>query len=187
MLRAVRITPPVVAPVTVDDAKVFLRVDGAEEDTLIESLIAAAVDHLDGRSGVLGRCMVTQVWRYQAQCLNAQFDFDMPGATAATVRFVDDAGEAQAVTVADDQLVQTVRGSSLIIADGDPLAEWRGPVTLEVTFGTAVEDVPPALVQAVRMLVAHWYANREAVVTGSAAPLPLGVQMLIAPYRWMSI
>ncbi|SHF67435.1 phage conserved hypothetical protein, phiE125 gp8 family [Loktanella atrilutea] len=187
MLRPVRITPPDWAPIKVEEAKLFLRVDGAEEDALIEGLIAAAVDHLDGRSGILGRCMVTQVWRYQAQCLHAQFDFDMPGATAATVRFVDATGETQAVTLPNDRLVETVRGSSLIVSDADPLAAWRGPAMIDATFGTAVDDVPPALVQAVRMLVAHWYANREAVVTRSAAPLPLGVQMLIAPYRWMSV
>ena len=45
-------------------------------------------------------------------------------------------------------------------------------------------DVAPWVV-AMKMLVAHWYANREAVAVGQSAPakMPLAVEALLAPYR----
>lgn len=44
----------------------------------------------------------------------------------------------------------------------------------------APERVPPRMTQAVLMLVGHWFANREAVVTGTiAAQVPLAVEALL--------
>lgn len=187
MFRPVRISPPAAAPVQISAAKAFLRVDGADEDLLIMNLIAAAVDYLDGRTGVLGRCLVTQVWRYQSLQIPRRFHFDMPGASAATVTFRDSDGIEQVLAPDAFELVETVRGSCLVVSGDAPVTAWHGPFIMDVTFGTTAEEVPPALVQAIQMLVAHWYANREAVVTGGVTPLPLGVDMLIAPYRWLSI
>ena len=43
---------------------------------------------------------------------------------------------------------------------------------------------PAPVLQAVRLMVAHYYANREAVVIGSAATeLPLGAERMLAPWR----
>ena len=43
--------------------------------------------------------------------------------------------------------------------------------------------------QACLMLIAHWYANREAVADNMAnlAVMPLGVQALLQPYRLMGV
>lgn len=43
--------------------------------------------------------------------------------------------------------------------------------------------------QACLMLVAHWYANREAVANNmvNLAVMPLGVQALLQPYRLMGV
>jgi uncharacterized phiE125 gp8 family phage protein len=187
MFRPVRISPPAKAPIHVDDAKVFLRVDGADDDVLIQGLIAAAVDHLDGRTGLLGRCLVTQVWQYKTIAFQRKISLGMPGATAAVVRYLDRDGAMQELSGDDIALVEEVRGSCIVFADHQPVIGWHGPATIDVTFGTAEDKVPAAIVQAIRMLVAHWYANREAVTTGSAAAIPMGVDMLIAPYRWISI
>ncbi len=47
------------------------------------------------------------------------------------------------------------------------------------------DDDAMVVAMSVLMLVGAWYANREAVVVGSAAPaeLPLAVEWLIAPLR----
>lgn len=50
--------------------------------------------------------------------------------------------------------------------------------------GAEQEAVPPALMEAVSQLAAHWYENREASVIGmSAGALPFGVQDIIREYR----
>jgi len=69
------------------------------------------------------------------------------------------------------------------------LAGARETVAVRIDAGYADPAAIPAdIVQAVLMLVAHWYRNREAVVIGAAvAELPMAVQALLAPHRrWYS-
>ena len=187
MYRPVRITPPTELAISVEDAKAFLRVDGVEENGLIEALIGAAVDYLDGRAGILGRCLVTQTWQYRFASFTRCIDLDMPRATAAVVRYTNRDGAE--LTVPDDEvsIVEKTRGSRIVLAHTVDGAEWFGPFEVDVIFGSPPDAVPPAIVQAIRMLVAHWYANREAVMPGNAAEVPLSVRALVGPHRWMSI
>ena len=62
-------------------------------------------------------------------------------------------------------------------------------IELDVTvgYGDAAVDVPQALRQAIRLLVAHWYENRGLVTVGTATVLPQSVAALIAPYRMLSL
>lgn len=53
-----------------------------------------------------------------------------------------------------------------------------------VDFDALGEDAPEDLREAVRMLAAHLYENREASIVGvSASTLPFGFDDLIRPYR----
>ena len=45
------------------------------------------------------------------------------------------------------------------------------------------EGWPSSVLQAIRLLVAHWYVNREAVAPGVMAEVPYGVKAMLAPYR----
>lgn len=56
---------------------------------------------------------------------------------------------------------------------------------IEDTYGGPDQDpVPPALVEAVCELAAHWFENREASVVGvSASDIPFGVWEIVAEYR----
>lgn len=51
---------------------------------------------------------------------------------------------------------------------------------LDIEFPTGW---PHPIKQAVRLLVGHFYNNREAVVSGPVFELPVGVKMLLAPWR----
>jgi uncharacterized phiE125 gp8 family phage protein len=66
-----------------------------------------------------------------------------------------------------------------------------GGIELDVTvgYGDAATDVPEALRQAVRLLVAHWYENRGVVATDTTrvAPLPSTITALLAPYRMLRL
>lgn len=44
-------------------------------------------------------------------------------------------------------------------------------------------DIPPALVEAVSQLAAHWYENREATSPATLQTIPFGVQAIVAEYR----
>lgn len=56
---------------------------------------------------------------------------------------------------------------------------------IEATYGGAdQEPVPPALVEAVCQLAAHWFENREASIVGvTAMVMPFGVEAIVNEYR----
>lgn len=62
MAAPVLVTPPADPVVSLSDLKDHLRVDADDENDLIEALEQAAVAHLDGWHGILGRAIMAQVW-----------------------------------------------------------------------------------------------------------------------------
>lgn len=64
-MKITRITPPTQAVVSLPDMKAHLRVTHDDQDLLIQQLTDAAVAHLDGWRGVLGRCIMPQTWQAQ--------------------------------------------------------------------------------------------------------------------------
>lgn len=74
--------------------------------------------------------------------------------------------------------------SRKIAAAQDHVERLLGFKVAERFGGAGQEAVPPALMEAVSQLAAHWYENREASVIGmSAGALPFGVQDIIREYR----
>lgn len=56
---------------------------------------------------------------------------------------------------------------------------------IEETYGgTDQDEIPPALVEAVCQLAAHWYENREATLVGvNGQELPFGVWQIVNEFR----
>lgn len=57
------------------------------------------------------------------------------------------------------------------------------PESVTVTATAGQTETPPDVEIAVLLLVGHWYENRESVSQGSFQEVPMGVDMLLAPYR----
>lgn len=192
MYRPELVTPPSTTPMTVAEAKANLRVDGSDEDTLIGVLVQAATDHLDGYSGILGRCLVTQTWRQDYDYFGQVLRLPLLADAIGSVVYVDDIGGSNTVTSSNYELMHDDAGSYLRFIDDYPfpsgLAERRAlRVTFTAGFGDA-EDVPSAIKYAMHLLIGHWYENREASTVGStASPLPIGAMALIEPYRHVGV
>ncbi len=45
------------------------------------------------------------------------------------------------------------------------------------------DDLPPALRQAVLLLVGHWYNQREDATIGQMNSIPMGFEALVRPYQ----
>lgn len=194
MLAPVRTTAPAATPVSLTEAKLHLRVDHGDDDTLITSLIQAATDYVDGWAGILGRCLVTQSWRQDfcdwPTCRVLRLPF--PDVSAATVKYFDEDNTEQAVADAMVTVLSDARGSFVRFSDEftyPGLYDDRADavqVTITAGYGEAA-DVPSAIKAAILLLVGHWYANREAVTSETATVLPMAVDALLAPYRRVGI
>lgn len=56
------IMPPPVAPLTLAEAKEYLRVDHTDEDATITRIVGAATGYADGPDGFLQRALIDQTW-----------------------------------------------------------------------------------------------------------------------------
>lgn len=193
MLRPVQIAAPAEAPVSLAEAKAHLNVDHDEDDTLITSLVGAAVAHLDGHAGVLGRCLVNQQWRQDYRDWEWRHRLPFPDVSSVVVKYQDAENAEQTVDGALYEIIEDARGALVVFRDvftkPGLYDDMVAPVSITLTagFGDA-EDVPQALKQAILLLVGHWYANREAVNVGNiTTELPMAVEALVAPYRRVSV
>lgn len=199
MHRPVLITPPALQPVTLAEAKLHLRVDHNDEDTLIESLIRAATEHLDGWTGILGRCLVEQVWRQDHDRFARQMIIPLgPVIAVQSITWRDPTGQLSTVPSGSYDLRTDEAGNAVIRFDGDyvfptNLHESRAvAINFKAGYETkpgplATSTVPDPLKVAILLLVGHWYQNREAVSPAGMASLPFAVEALIAPYRRMQL
>jgi uncharacterized phiE125 gp8 family phage protein len=178
------ITAPESLPVTLAEAKAQLRVDHTDEDALITRLVKAATAYLDGRTGILGRCLVTQTWELTLDAFPAE-EIELPLGpvqSVTSVKYVDTAGVTQTVPEADYYL-----DNASISAWVMPQIEWpdtmeaANAVTVRYVAGTAPAAVPDALRHAILVMVSAWYDKR------AAGDMPLAAGALIAPHRVIAL
>lgn len=167
----VLITPPAEA-VTLSDMKAHLRVDHDEDDVLISGLIDGATAHMDGWRGVLGRAIMPQTWAQEWTC-SGPYRLVLPdvdvGSIVATV---------DGVAAADFTTELTPLGLVIDGLSGDL-------VRVEYACALPAELLPVAQT-AIKLLVGHWYATREAAGQ-QLAPAPLAFDAIIQPLRWVRV
>lgn len=189
------ITPPSVAPIVLADVKARLRIDHDDDDDVIEGMISAAVDHLDGRSGVLGRCLISQTWDEfftVRDCAGVWFELALdPVASITHVKYFDSAGAEQTLSSANYELVPETRRAFLHCFDPLPAVDTRRayPLTVRVVagFGAAAANVPPALIDALYLHVGTLYEHRDALESTTLSVMPLGYDDLIRPHRRLMV
>ena len=179
-----RVTAPAVMPITLDDVRAQLRIDGTADDTYLTSLIERAVAHVDAQ-GSLGRAMITQTW---AQWVPQQTGYVRilmgPFQSLDAIHYYDEAGTLQAADVNDFDVM--LYNDFVQIRPKDN-AEWPTTddrldairITHTVGFGDAASDVPAGIRHALLMLVAHWYEHRVAVSDASMFVTPMAVDALL--------
>lgn len=189
MLAPVRTVAPASTPVSLAEAKAHLRVDHSDDDTLITGLIAAATDHLDGYTGILGRAIITQTWRQDFDCFPAKLCLPLhPVASISSVTYYD--GDNAQQTLSTDVYELLKDGAGAYVARKADQT-WPGTrnraAAVSVTFVAGEAAAPAAIKAAILLTVGHLYENREAAAEGSFAALPLAVDALIAPYRRVGV
>jgi uncharacterized phiE125 gp8 family phage protein len=180
---------PAEEPVSLAEAKGFLRVDDEAEDGFIGTLVTAARIHLES---VTGRALVEQSWRVVLDAWPEGNVVALPvgpfmALDAITAFDVDD--EAHVVPLA--QFVpESGRGPARLFlpaqVKGMPAMRQRLGIEIDYRagYGADATAVPADLRQAVLSLVGHWFEHRDAVIiAGSGAVVPAGFDRLVAPYK----
>lgn len=157
-------TEPSDEPVSLDEVKAFVKVDGSSEDDLLEQFIVAARKAMEGH---LGRSLLTQtiVLRLDSWPENILVLPRPPLVSIVEVRTLDEDGTETAYS-SDNYYVITGDRAQLIIRTGKtpPIntSRFYGGFEVEYTagYGTDAADVPAAIRQALLQWIATIYETR---------------------------
>ena len=168
-------------PVTTAEAKLYARVDIADDDALIASLVTAARVMAES---ICRRDFIGRTYNWYMDDWPYSYTFNMPRHPVTAIN---------SITYYDTDAASQTLASSVYTFDAYSLPQklWLAPDQtwpnldddirhkVIINFSTTV-TVPETINTAIKMLVAHWYENREAVVVGSGTnPLPLAVESLL--------
>lgn len=212
----VLISGPAVEPVTLTEAKLHLKVETADEDPLIESLIVAARQACELATGL---ALITQTWRYFLDAFPGRceewWDGSRDGArnsgssTALEIPLPPllgvvhvktyDQADAAAIIPSGDYQVDTAARPGRIAMRGFapwPIVTLRPVNGVEIEFqagfGASQSAVPEQLRQGILQHVAFLYTHRgdQLDSNGNVAEisaLPPSVSVLYRPYRLMGL
>lgn len=149
MFRPVLVTAPTALPVSLEDVKTALRVDGNDSDGDLTRLIQSAVDHYEGWSGVLGICLVSQTWRQDYGRFENKMGLRLrPVQSVEAIRYRNAAGQIATVASADYALKQDDGGRYYVrfVNDFAPPSDLYedAPISIEYVVGWPLsEDATP--------------------------------------------
>lgn len=193
------IEPPATRIVTLEQMKRHLRVDHDDDDELIEAYIVAAEHRVDGPTGITGRAFRPQRLRYSFHSFSSRICLPFPPLISVdSLSYLDSNGDVQFFLEEDQWRVVGVgseQGGAILPLYG---VEWPSLLTttdpdlvrVEFTAGyyapNSPDDdrVPATIKHAIKLIVGDWYEQRVSTIVGtSAATMPQGAEMLIAPLR----
>lgn len=185
------VTAPAEEPVTLDEAKDHLRVDGTDEDALIMGYIKAARRQCELISR---RAFVTQTWELALEgwpnCGYLVLG-NPPLQSVVSVTYIDSAGVTHTMTSGDYVVDTLSEPGRLLLGYGKvwPTVTLQpGPairVRYVAGYGMPVA-VPETYKQAIKLLIGHYYENREAIVIQAGAvatQVPMAVDALLMTER----
>lgn len=173
---------PAEEPITDAQFRAQCRILHDQEVDLIAAYITAARKYAEKWTG---RQIITAGLKLQLDAFPI-WEIRLPRpplASVTSISYVDTNGDTQVIDEAD-YLVSTADEPGLVTPSyggyWPSVRNQLNSVTIlyQAGYGAAA-DVPKDLVQAIRLLAAHWYRNREAATDAPQTPLPLAVEALL--------
>lgn len=179
---AVVTVAPAAEPIATADAKLQVRVDGNDENALIDAYVASARSHVEG---VTGTRMVTQTVSLKTDDWNDLADLPVaPIQSITTIAYVDTAGDVITLSSSVYETRLDLLEPSVVLKHGQtwPARLPGSLITLTAVVGYGAAGAQPAAVlQAIRLVMADFYAQRETVSDGPmvSAPVAASVESLL--------
>ncbi len=175
--RVSTVTPPASEPLSLAEAKLFLRVDATADDMLIETLIAAVREAAEQH---LRRSLITRTLKLTTDQLLESATVLPFGPVTAIESITAIAVDESSVLVDTDDYYLLAAEDRLHLTQ--PIYAHRIVVEYTAGYGESDIDVPAPLRQGMLLHLAALYDNRE-----GEAGLPAAAAMLYAPFREIGI
>ncbi|KKM01562.1 hypothetical protein LCGC14_1793180 [marine sediment metagenome] len=189
------VTAPLIEPLTLEEVKDHLRIDGTIEDSYIEPLIQPAREWAEA---YLNRALITQTWDLFLERFpkwsGTQIEIPFPKLQSITDVKYQDILDVQQIWSDTLYTVDTNReiGRIIPITDEDYPSTFGHIHDVVIRFvagyGSNAEDVPRAILQGMLLKIGHWYERREDTSVAPMHKIPDGAMNLLTPYKvWRAV
>lgn len=174
-MNLVLTSPPASEPVTLAEAKLHLRVDFSDDDALIGSLITAARQWCEQSSGA---AFFTQTWRLTLDDWPTDGVVKLPRPpvkSVTSVKYYDGSGTQRTLVANTDYQIDLDAAPARVAPSPDKSwpdvqAGRLSPIEIVYVAGeTTTGAIDQRAKQAILLMVAHWYKNRESTITGAVS------------------
>jgi len=164
------ITAPVVEPITLAEARLFLRETGTDQDALITTMISAVrrkAEHLTGRA------LITQTWEQSFDCWPCQIMLrNAPLQSVTSVKYYDTEGVQQTLSALLYQVSTYSEPGRIAPAYGEVWPYARPQYDAIVVrficgYGDNSNTIPEPVKQWMFINLSYLYDNRDRVSLGS--------------------
>ena len=148
-------------------AKTFMRVEGNDEDDLIESMIEESIQFVEEQYGFQ---LVTKTVTVEYEFFGKEVNLPLYPATSVTsVKTIQPDGSEHTLTVNEDYYKT---GDKLVF---DNVYGWEIPedrVRLKIVYTAGYQSIPSGIILGLKKLVASNFEDRQDAVDGSVSMLP---------------
>lgn len=189
------LTEPVNEPVSLAEAKAYLRVDNTDEDTLIGTLITAARQWVES---YLDRALILRQLVLRLDTFPVEIELPQPPLstfgmyTAVSVTYTLETGTTATLSSSEYRIDRT---STPGVLRQNYSGSWPGhlndynsiAVTYWAGYGNDEGDIPPAIKNAILLMIGHLFENRTAVMTNTnTKPIEFALESLLKSKSWGS-
>ena len=183
---------PATEPITLAEVKEHLRVDFADEDDYINTLITTGRKYCESYTN---KVFITQTWRQNMAYFPNVIQLKVsPVVSLTSLKYYDTDEVQQTITDNSNNFQKDFLSDTATIHEGltnafPSIGSTINPIEIITVCGYgAASDVPDDIKHAIKLMVSHLYENREMVnvVVGGLAmqiEMPNVVKNLLAPYR----
>jgi len=182
--------------VSVDDCKLDLRIESGFtiDDVLILSYIEASSKLA---SEITGRKMISETIKYSIELAESNGNVTLPFTPVSSIteiQYFDADDVSQTLNIADFYLYNFDDKSVLCPKEGVvwPTVNDRRDainITFITGYGLNSSDIPVTITRAIRLLVTHYYENRNNTIVGSSVnEIPFAIETLLNTERlgWLA-
>ena len=157
-------------PVTLEEAKAHLRVDGTSEDDLITTLITAARGHVESRTGTR---LYTQTVTLRTDDWEDLRHLPVaPASSITSITYTDTDGASQTLATSVYEARLWALEPSLVLKYNQtwPTIRVGSEIVIVAVVGYGVAGAqPPEVIHALKLVLADVYAFRETAQVGTVA------------------
>lgn len=179
-------------PISLAEAKAYLKVDHSDEDAVIQSMIEAVTDRTEN---YLGRALINTQFQWKLDCFPYGETLYVPKPPLVSIDSITYLASSDGGTTSWGSTYYNVDTFSLP-GRLEPAYDEVWPtnvrtqnnaVTIKFTagYGSVSTDVPESLRLGMKFMLGHVYENRQDVVvgTGYCVEMPQASEFFLAPAR----